>query len=636
MKRIDYSNRPWVVLGIALLLTTLLIGTIPGILVAPIKSDASLSLYASQQVAAGLPPYSNYIIMHPPLPHVLGALALSLGELIGVSDVFSFRMLCLVLVALILGPMYAIGEKTQPGNGLLTAAASSLSLLMLMVAWGMMVKLVMLLFYAWLILALIRKQWTGAGVFLGLAILSWSGAIVFALLVLGIAWFAARKGETPWRNLANGFLLAILPVIAGLTASGSLIIFLKQYGLTVVQYATNKLTGQGIRDAGVGLENMFQSGEISRSDLFILAIAALGLIWILVYSRGANRLQYPWVVILASGLAGVGMVLVDYQSPFDLLPLIPAVAPLFAWVFVRFVGFWSHLWQEKENNAYSSIILLVLCVSRLNGLSEIPARLPDQQSASDWVTRSGQPDYSIQAIGDLSLLVLGDIPNLTPVIHAGPKTYLAMTNLGWDIDRFVTELQTTQPGIIILDNRNLRKNYLTPLSFFLTREYLLIGSTMEPNISFFADPQQPEAVRDSIGVIQVLNQNQHPLNENWVNNDVLAAIPDLAIVPLDEFHFLLSIELNTELVLYWWSQPDTPSHGQLGLQWLGEAEVPSDNWNIATVDWYPGFASLSRHEVPVRRADDTHLAICILQSSGPAGGLQCQGDYFRLSQTHER
>jgi hypothetical protein len=623
----------------ALLLLALVLGvflavTLPELPTAAVKSDATLSLYAAQQVAAGRPPYADYIIMHPPVPHLLGAAALRVGRLFQVSDALSMKALCLALALASLLVVYRLAGEFQRGLGPLAAAAASWTQLMLMVAWGMEVKLAMLLFYTAMLLNLARRRWLAAGVFLGLAVLSWSGGVFFA----GIALLVLLLSRTDWKRgaarLLAGFGSVAAALAALLAAAGTLDNFARQYGLTFIQYAANKLAGEGVRDPAAGLANILQSGELSPVDLLIL-FAGLG--GLLVYAARAPRRAFrtgPSAVLALSLLIPAAMALADYQSPFDMLPLLPGAAVLGAWLASDAMRGWVRLWKVPYDPAYPAALIAMLSLLRLPGLSSLPDRLPAQTAAARWVADSGAGAYSIQAIGDLSILVLGNQRNALPVIHAGPKTYLAMENLGWPVERVVEALDQARPGIILIDVRNANQSYLSPLLDFLAREYLYLGDTAEPTAHIYAAPGRPEAVRDAVGFLLIHRGAPESAGQPpAVSLEQLAALQELEASRLDEFHVLLAHTVETDLSLYWWSQPYTPMEGQVALRWLARSGQPAGGWHVEGVDWLPGYPSLSRHALPGGRPPEGSLEVCILQLGSDPEHPVCLGQSAILDLT---
>ncbi|MBI3160182.1 MAG: hypothetical protein HYZ26_11350 [Chloroflexi bacterium] len=163
--------------------------------------------------------------------------------------------------------------------------------------------------------------------------------------------------------------------------------------------------------------------------------------------------------------------------------------------------------------------------------------------------------------------------------HGGPKTYLAIQNLGWSIERFVNAMRAERPGIILVDVPNTNKQYLMPFSRFLTEEYIYMGE-----------------------------------------------IDHLEVFRLDELHFLFSHHYGTCLTLYWWSQPDTPRQGQIAVRWLPDSGELKGAWHIDSVDWLPGYASLSQHLIPESGIARQRLELCIILPNSNPNDPICQGN----------
>ncbi len=184
-----------------IVLFSFLYPVLQSITLAPLKSDATLNLYIAQQLAAGRAPYADYFIMHPPVSHFLGALAVLFGGLISIQAVIATRLLALILGLLIIGVTYLIAREIVEGRELLAVWAVSSNVLMLMVIWGFYEKLVMVLFL-YLAIYMIQKGKTFAsGLFFGLVMMAWGGGIVLLPVFVIVILF---RPEISWRRFLSG------------------------------------------------------------------------------------------------------------------------------------------------------------------------------------------------------------------------------------------------------------------------------------------------------------------------------------------------------------------------------------------------------------------------------------------------
>ena len=300
-----------------LILMAFILVTIPGMNTAAVKSDSTLGLYASQQIARGIPPYANYIIFQPPIAHFFGAIVLSLGQFFGLNDILSIRYFCLVLSLSVLISNYFLGDSFEKGLGLLSMTAAGWNLLMVMTIWGVHTKLVMAFFYSLMLFSLMKKNWFFAGVFSGLTTFTWAGGVFSLIVVFMVGLLAGKNRLNTVFKLMAGILLVTISLLLILWLSGSMQPFFDQYAIPLKQYLVNKLLSRGIRDPQMGFLNVFQTSSFSRPDLFIVVA---GLVSLVIYSFQNKKHildDLPFLTLLIAVLIGVGMVIVDFQSPFD-------------------------------------------------------------------------------------------------------------------------------------------------------------------------------------------------------------------------------------------------------------------------------------------------------------------------------
>lgn len=570
--------------------------------------------------------------MHPPIPHFLGASSIRIGRTFGIQDTISIRVFCLFISIATLSIIYFLGERFRQGLGLISFAAASWNLLMLMTVWGMHVKLVMLFFYTYMLWALVSKYWFWTGFFLGLAIFSWSGAIVFLALVFTVWLLSGNQFGKTGLSLLIGFTTVAILVSLALLCSGGLISFFDQYALPLQEYVINKFTRQGIRDPEMGLSNIFESSNFSKPDLSILILGLVSLLVFVYQKRSFVFKNTSALTIITSGLLGCATVLIDYQSPFDLLPLLPSLAVLFAWIAERSIDWWLRIWKVDYSVVYPVLMVILLSLVRFTAFREIPERLSAQNRAAAWLAESISGQYSIQAIGDLSILVLNQQRNTLPIIHAGPKTFLSMGNVGWSVERVLDEIKTRCPGLIIIDVRNTRKVYMNPLITFLGKNYIFTGTTHEPTLHIFASPEVPQALRDSIIFIQLHNSKLPVQNDTkiHVHPDELAKLNNFVLLRLED-HLIFSYKYQEKLDLFWWSQENAPSQGTIGMRWLKENGEPDGDWTFVLVDWLPGFSSKSSHDLIKDNISDLQLELCILENVSTPGAVKCQGERVVLN-----
>ena len=213
-----------------------------------LQRDAGLYLYAGQLVASGDAPYVGVLNRAGPIAHLLPALGVELGRLLGTGDVVGVKILYLVLVSATPALVYLIGRDVF-GSRLAgaTAAAALLSVHVLAVGAtnGPEAKLPVMLAELVALLLLVRRRWVWAGVVTAIATLTWQP--VLFLLGAAVAVLALTSPE-PWvsraRNLlrfAVGGLVTLAVTIAAFWAAGALSEFVE--GFWTVNASHTQQTG---------------------------------------------------------------------------------------------------------------------------------------------------------------------------------------------------------------------------------------------------------------------------------------------------------------------------------------------------------------------------------------------------------
>ena len=345
------------------LMAVFVFGThLAGLTRAKISADPSLSTYASQTIVNGDGPYGSYVIMHPPLAYIPGALSLALGRQFDIADELAIRFAILLMALANLVLIYCIGSNFSGERlvGLLSSAAFGWNLVILFPAHKSPTKMIVILMSLLMCLAVQKRCWTLAGAAAAGVFLSWAGAGVLIPVVLAAPLL--QREEPRWPALARvtaggGGVLAAM--IIYLASQGTLINMWRQYPVTVYRYITAKIFHQG---AGVPVESMdritLKVQELSRPDQAMLLLGVLGL---LVYLWGEWRRERSFsavispprasVIIMSSFLLWAG-ILFDVQNITDLVPLVPFLGFWAAWLIWRIVHRgvrskgepWSYRW----------------------------------------------------------------------------------------------------------------------------------------------------------------------------------------------------------------------------------------------------------------------------------------------------
>lgn len=452
-----------------------------------VRADRTLQLYASQTIANGQGPYAGYVIMHPPLAFIPGAVAIALGRLINMPDDVSVRFVLLAGALLSIWLAYHLGKNASGEHtvGVLTAACLGWNLVVSVVSTGEQIKLTVLPISLLMTLAIQQRRWFWAGIAAGFVTMTWAGAAIFIPIALVSAVLAWREAKArPLLYLLVGLSAALISMIAYLAATRTLHFLWQQYVMTIFTYVVNKLTGQGIYAEGAGVNNVLQNLQVSFADIVLLICGLAGFalyIWASWRRTGKplNALLNPdGSVILLSVVFLFAQALLDFQSPDDIMPLVPFLAVLAAWfiwrLIIRAVPDETAAADPRRRVMLALGFVVILSVLRLMGVRS-GNEIQRLSVAAEWFGSSVSEDMQVQALGNLTPIVLSGRQNATRVIHLGPKSLLAMESEGQTLDEFIASLEAINPAMVLLDSRNYEKPYLVDLYAALDKSYINMG-----------------------------------------------------------------------------------------------------------------------------------------------------------------
>lgn len=564
-----------------IVLCSFLYPVLQSITLAPLKSDATLNLYIAQRLAAGEAPYSGYFIMHPPISHFIGALAVFLGRLFSIQPVIATRLLALLLSILIIGVTYLIAREVVKGGELLAIWAVSSNVLMLMVIWGFYEKLVMVLFLCLAIYMIQKGREFASGIFFGLVLMTWGGSIILLPVFLFIFIFRPEISRKKFL-LAVGVVFAV--VFASLALSGSFVHFFQQYFITVFEYAINKLISVGVRDSEFGVSNITANTNLSAIDYLAVLGGGVSFFAFLLLKKKDEWFEKSSIGILLLTLIYGIFILIDYQSPFDLIILFPALSILFAWGVLKLMGYWVKMWHVFYQPTYLLVLLLVFSLVRVYSFQRIPNRLYAQKEAAARLQTLIE-ENEVVFLGDLSPLVLMEGKNPTPAIHMGPKSFLAMRNQGYPLYAYMAALDSQSPALILADQRNLEYQHLAPFYIWLEDHYLFLGDTRNPTINVYINREAEDAILPALAFIFNHNPGSYVVEDmNLVEKPEIVS----SFIPINNQIILIDHKIADVVQLYWWTPPPRGVNGGIVYRFVMENGEDTAPWTYLEQQWDAG------------------------------------------------
>ena len=292
--------------------------------------DLGLYSYGAQQTVEGVPPYVSVLNRAGPLAHLVPAIGVAAGRVVGMDDILAMRLLMLLISVACVWLLYLLSRDLF--NSRLAGVASASSLLtftgfVTYAVGGPREKTTLTLFVILAFLAVMKQRWLLAGVCVALATLTWQPSFITGLVaaVVAMAGLGLRPMLAAVIRFGVGGLIPTVVITAGFALAGAMTEFLDGFVLINRRYTQQSGLIAEPRETVVFLVEGF-----GASLVLILA----GLLAVIVIaamrrkeafrSRGARDLTL--VGIGAAALAGIVWSLFVLNGWADLMVLLPAAA----------------------------------------------------------------------------------------------------------------------------------------------------------------------------------------------------------------------------------------------------------------------------------------------------------------------
>lgn len=354
--------------------------------------------------------------------------------------------------------------------------------------------------------ALQGRRWFLAGSAASLSFLTWQPAAIYLALALVLPLWQREKdrGNAFFRALTGTFLPLAL-ILIYLAAEDALLPALRQ--TMVAQLIHVRQSGLGsLRGGSLHLFEIASRGLAGESlYLFLGIVGWAGFTASTMLSLRRNRLKStgnpnPWPLLI-SGYWWLIFSLREMQGIPDLIPFLPHLALGMGWVFQKSVsvvqgmgnmGVPRHGVPGFSRVFPLAVMILIIVYGLAGGQLQQPARhsagLQEQiQNAALFDSFLG-PQGQVQAVGDLSLLVLTGRRNLTPLIQLDPNHYNMLLQEPGGPENFFNTIINRKPRGMILDHRNRRWPWSKPLLKFAKGNYVMY---LNPTVLGLAAAQPP-------------------------------------------------------------------------------------------------------------------------------------------------
>ncbi len=439
---------------------------------APLTRDPALYLYAGQQVASGEPPYVGVLNRSGPFSHLLPALGVQLGRLVGAGDVMGAKLMYLGLAVTAPALAYLIARAVF-GSRLagVTAAAALISIQVLAVSatGGPEAKLPMMIALLVTVLLLVRRRWLWAGVATAVATLTWQ-PVLFTLAPAALFLAATRPGGLRARAnaaawYACGGLATLGLTVVGFWLMGALDAFVEGYWTINATYTHQ--TG-AFHGPGRVLDAVYQGLGWTTVTVAIGCLVSLGLgaaaFWVRrTAPRRASDLA-ALALATASTLTWCGFAF--NQAPDGL-----ALYPLAALGLGGGIGALAHRVGRARTTVPKRLLVgavvgwVAICAALTfdHTSSRHSTELVDQRALAEGVMRHLPDDatvFSFEATQPLVLTRSTSVSRFVLFDH-GMRDYVAAQWAG-GLNGYVAWLLTEQPDVVFMSTRNPRA-FVDPL-----------------------------------------------------------------------------------------------------------------------------------------------------------------------------
>jgi hypothetical protein len=456
----------------SLALLAFLIGVIVMVLYKPFArpevGDPAIYDYLAQSILRGQLPYRDVVDIKAPIAPYLSAAAIAWGRFFDIGDIFAVRALHTILVGLFSALTFLVANLY-----LQSRVASVIAFLVPLLRepivttliGGTQPKLPMIIFGLLALLMIAKDRPLAAGAFSMLSCLCWQPGLLFT----GTALMIFSRYFTSWRDLKALRVLAgslvplaiVLGYFYSKGALGDMWAWTMTYNYSVFGPDFGTTPGGAIR-------HIVQiARQVFSREVVIVFLSTIGGVWFLV-DRVRTRSRRAAVespdlfrdaLVFPPLIYGAFMV-VNFQGPPDLIPLLPFLGIFAGWLFVHVLmtGLLSRPLARSVICVAALAVILGVVVARAGTFKLGGLKLQDQVIGVEQLKQELQPGDKIYVHGAVEILVLLNAPNLNPYVFLdwGADEFAALRR-GISFQQLVEEMESQAPKYVALTR--LRKVY---------------------------------------------------------------------------------------------------------------------------------------------------------------------------------
>lgn len=468
-----------------------------------LSRDLAVYAYGAEQAADGVPPYVSILNRAGPLAHLVPALGVLGGRLVGIDELLGIRLLMMVLSIACVWLLYVLGRDLLGSR--LAGAVSASTLLafegfVTHATGGPREKTAMLLFMLCALLAVARRRWLLAGGFVALATLCWQPVFLIGVTAAGVAMTALR-GREILRALLSFMAGGLVPTalcVLGFQLAGARQELFDGFLLINAEYTvqTGLLTFLGA-DATASLQSGFGwSLWLLLGGLAAILVAALRRLPAAARTRDAAGMG-----LVAAGAAAVTSVGWSFRA-FNGWPDAVVVLPMAA----LGIGAAACAVRAVVKGRAGTVLVTgaavaILVVAAITSVQTRDVRLEEQVASTEAVLGAAPPGATVMSFGAPQPLVLTNRtnPSRHQMFRAGLAEYVDDTYPG-GLAGFAEFVADEQPTFLTFDDPDA----YPWLADVLERDYRRVANS--PRWNWYASrslgPDTIKAIREAAAQVQ--------------------------------------------------------------------------------------------------------------------------------------
>ena len=454
--------------------------------------DAGVYAYAGQQVADGVPPYLGVLNRAGPLAHLVPGLGVWAARVVNIDDLLGIRLLFMAISAACVAAVYCLGRDLFSSRATgLVSAATFIGFLGFIghATYGPRDKTVMVLFLTISLIAMTRRRWLWAGIWLALATLVLQ-IVAFvggpALLVAALLTGDRRDRMRALGMVVLGGLIPFVAITAWFAAIGALQEFADAYLLINAEYTRPKPVAD---DPGRVIRSLVR-GYRSSLVLLVGGLVAMLALGVRAAGRaGSDGSRGPLVGLAVGVVGGLAWSSRDFDAWPDAYILLPVAA-------VGVGGVLHLLLSRLRPRVVVAVVTLWCCA--LVGLAVETSvggnnRLEKQRASVRTVLRVLPDDATILSIEAPQPLVLLGRANPTryQMFSSGLQAWM---NDNWPggLEGYRQWILDEEPTLIVIKSPNAA-NWAKSIQ----GSYFLVGCA--PGWAWYADRSLPPETIAALG-----------------------------------------------------------------------------------------------------------------------------------------